>query len=74
MKEWKIQVIEKLEANAKELHLVMLRKAALECGFNHIKNNDVTDIINRFVKRNPTYKVYRLVDDFNLNGQEVPRL
>lgn len=62
MKEFKIQIIEKLEENAKEVNAVLLRKAAIECGFKHIKVDDCHDIINGFLKRNPEYKVYMLDD------------
>lgn len=60
MKEWKIQVIEQLEANCKEVNAVLLRKAAIECGFKHIKVGDCFDIINGFLRRNSEYKVYML--------------
>ena len=45
MKEWKIQVIEQLEENCKEVNAVLLRKAAIECGFKHIKVGDCFDIV-----------------------------
>lgn len=62
MKEYKIQIIEKLEENAKEVNAVLLRKAAIECGYKHIKTQDCYDIINGFLKRNPEYKVYMFGD------------
>lgn len=58
MKDWKVKIIEKLEANAKEVNAVLLRKAAIECGYRHVKIGDCFDIISGFLQRNPEYRVY----------------
>ena len=63
MKEFKIRIVERLEKNAEEFNAVLLRKAAIECGYKHISSGDCYDIINTFLRRNPGYKVYMFGDD-----------
>lgn len=62
MMEFKLRIVKQLERNAQTVNAVLLRKAAIECGHTHIKTQDCRDIINAFLKRNPTYRVYQLAD------------
>ena len=63
MKEWKFEIVKKMEENAKKLHSVTLRKAALECGKKHICVEDAKTIIRSFTNRNKEYAEFMMGEE-----------
>lgn len=63
MKEWKNEILEVLEEKAKKQREIKFYDAALEMGYTHVKTQDVKEIANKFIKRNPTYRAVRFVKD-----------
>lgn len=62
MKEWKLELIKKLEEKAKDLRQVSLYDTARENGINHIKTQECREIAAAFCKSNKTYKAVQLMD------------
>lgn len=65
MKEWKIELVEKIEKKCEELREVSLYEVAKENGYNHIKRQDVLDVVREFKKRNQSHKVVQFEEDKN---------
>ena len=62
MNSWKKEILEALNKKAEELREISFYDVALECGYKHIKTEEVKDIANAFIKANPTYRAVRLVN------------
>ena len=61
MKEWKNQIANKLNEKAKAEKEISFYETAKECGFNHVKKQEVMEITRQFLKENPTYKAIQFV-------------
>ena len=60
MKTWKTNLVEKMaeETEVKNNRYFFFRPLANALGINHIKKNDVLEIVNKFTKRCPNMKAY----------------
>ena len=65
MKEYKIKVLDELTRISKEFHSMRIFYAAQNVGIKHLKRQEVIEIAEAFIKKNPEYKMYTL-EDFDL--------
>lgn len=63
MKEWKLEVLKKLDEKSKEVREIKLYDVAREMGINHIKTQEVHEIVKKFLEAHPDYKAYQLTDN-----------
>lgn len=63
MKDYKLNIISELEKLTAEYHAVMLRRAALNVGINHLKTQEAHEVMDAFVKAHPEFKIYELSDN-----------
>lgn len=61
MKQYKLEILERLEEKARGENIINFRKTANEAGFNHIKTQEVLEICNKFLKLHPDYKLVKMV-------------
>lgn len=61
MKDWKLDIVKKLGEKSEELREINFRDVANECGFKHIKTQEVEEIADEFLKTHPTYRAVRFV-------------
>ena len=50
-----------LEKAITERNIIILKDVAAECSIKHIKTNDLLVMCNNLVRKNPEYKLYRLI-------------
>ena len=50
-----------LEKAITERNTIILKDIAAECSIKHIKTNDLLVMCNNLVRKNPEYKLYRLI-------------
>ena len=63
MKKYKLDILAAMEWLAYANHSISIKTAAEQLGIYHLKTQDVFEIAQLFIKRNPEYKIYRLVDN-----------
>ena len=64
MQQWKEDIINKLNEKAQSERVIFFHDyATKELNINHIKRNDLLDIVNAFLKSNPDYKAYHDVSN-----------
>ena len=61
----KVMILSELENLTNNYHAVMLRKAALNVGVNHLKTQECHEVLNAFTKKHPDFKIYQLADNAN---------
>ena len=66
MQDWKKDVVCQMEAAG--LREISLYEIARGMGIKHIKTQDARDILNAFVKRNPTYRIVKMYNSVSLAG------
>ena len=63
MKDYKINVLNEMINLSKDYHAVKIQTAAKNIGINHLKTQEVHEILNAFVKSRPDFKIYQLADN-----------
>lgn len=63
MKQYKLDVLNEMFRLADEYHAVKIQTAANNIGIEHLKTQEVKEILNAFVKAKPDFKVYQLSDN-----------
>lgn len=61
MKEFKLNLINRIVLEAKGSRIVRLHDVGVAAGYNHISTQDCRDIINAALKELPDYKVVKMV-------------
>lgn len=62
MKDWKEELLQALEEEAKELKTIKFYDVAKAKGYKHINRQDVSDIFVKFCKLHPEYEPVYLLD------------
>lgn len=62
MNSWKKEILEALNKKAEELREISFYDVALECGYKHIKTDDVKEIANAFIKVNHEYRAVKFIN------------
>lgn len=63
MKQYKLEILERLEEKAKGENIISFRDVANSAGFSHIKTQEVLEVCNRFLKLHPDYKLVKMLSD-----------
>lgn len=62
MKQYKIDVLEKIKAASEGDRIISLREQANACGIKHLKTQECLEIANKFIKNHPDYKMVRMME------------
>ena len=62
MKQYKINILNAIDAAAEGDKIISVREKALECGIKHLKTQEVLEICNAFLKKHDDYKLVKMVD------------
>lgn len=62
MKDWKAELLTALETEAETMKEIRFHDVAVARGYNHIKTQDVRDIMNAFCKKHPEYRPVIMLD------------
>lgn len=63
MKDYKINVLNEMINLSNDYHAVKIQTAAKNVGINHLKTQEVHEILNGFVEEKPEFKIYQLADN-----------
>lgn len=63
MKDYKVNVLNEMINLTNDYHAVKIHTAAKNVGINHLKTQEVHEILNAFVKAKPDFKIYQLADN-----------
>ena len=63
MKDYKVNVLNEMINMSNEYHAVKIQTAAKSVGVNHLKTQEVKEILEAFIKARPDFKVYQLADN-----------
>lgn len=63
MKSWKLQIVERLNADAMESREIEFDAVAMKCGVKRMKYQEIMEVCRMFMKENPTYKMYQFLSD-----------
>lgn len=61
MKQWKVEIVEKLSEEAKNAQEIYFYEFAKSIGYNHITTQDLRDIKNAFLKANPNFHETKII-------------
>ncbi|HJI48835.1 MAG TPA: hypothetical protein OIL97_04710 [Oscillospiraceae bacterium] len=62
MKQYKIDVLKKIEEASEDKIIISLREQANACGIKHLKTQECLEIANKFLKNHPDYKMVRMME------------
>lgn len=74
MKPYKEVVMKELKRRSKEYKEINLKETAQFVGINRLSSFDCREIIDRFVKENPTYKPVKICTQSQLNNPATASL
>lgn len=63
MKQYKIDILQKLNERAKGERIISLRETANQLGIKHLKTQECLEISNLFLKKQPEYKAVKFIDN-----------
>lgn len=63
MKQYKQNVIARMVELANQIGAFSIRRAALDCGINHLKADECQTILCAFLKARPDFKPYRTYNE-----------
>ena len=65
MKQFKIDVLKKIEEESTGCKIINLREQANKCGIKHLKTQECLEIANAFLKNHNDYKIVRMMNTPN---------
>lgn len=62
MKQYKIEILKRLEKASEGDRIISLREQSNACGIKHLKTQECLEIANKFLKSHSDYKMVRMME------------